>query len=179
MTTNTYQTQATDTTSRVLNWALGALAGLIVLVVVGLGIAIAGTSVYYELNRTKAGDVEGMMTSELPAGTPAAAVMAYLDSKGIAHSQPEPAGAADLELLEAGIPRGTTVVRAVVPNRGYGIDVGNIEMSLLLDLVDVQVRLTFDEAGNLKDRLFYDAHHRPTMLDFSANAPADGAPATP
>jgi len=168
MTTDTLSARTGDRVSRVVNWALGALAGLIVLLVVGLGIAVAGSSVYYEMNRTKAGDINRTIEMELPAAATTDQVIAFLDSKGIEHGPLEPASASHIDLLETGVPLGTPIISAIIRNDGYGIDLGKIQMSLLLDLADVQMYFTFDEAGMVRQRMITDDHHRPTLLDLNA-----------
>lgn len=173
MTTRTLPTRPRDLPSRMVNWLIGALTAVIVLLIIGLAAAVAGHSIYYEVNRTKAGDVDEMIKKELPAGASTASILSFLDSKGIEHGPPAPAGANDLKVLETGVPRGTMVIPAIVRNEGYSLKLGKIRMSLLIDLADVEMRFVLDEAGNLKQHMVYEDHHRPTLLDLNAGNSED------
>lgn len=136
-----------------LAWPFKVLGWFVVLAVglaVAAGAAVIGASTYYEMTRTKAGDIEGMIDTKLRAGATADEVVALLDSERIEHGPVLPSSGDDRKLQEMGIPTGTMTVAAFVENDGYS-----------LDLVDVEMRFIFDQELRLVNHVVYEVHHRP------------------
>lgn len=138
---------------RPLAWPFKVLGWFVVLVVglaVAVGAAVIGAGTYYEMTRTKAGDLEGKIEEELPLGATSDQVIGFLDSEGIEHSPVEPSRSDDRKLQEMGIPKGTMIISAMVENDGYS-----------LDLVDVEMRFILDQELKLADYIVYEVRHRP------------------
>ncbi len=138
---------------RPLPWPFKVLGWLVVLAVVlalAAGATVIGAGTYYELTRTKAGDLEGLIEEELPIGATADQVISFLDAQGIEHSPVEPSRGDDSKLQEIGVPKGTMIVRAIVRNDGYSFE-----------LVDVEMRFILDQELRLADYIVWETHHRP------------------
>lgn len=138
---------------RPLAWPFRVLGWLVVIVValaVAVGAAVIGAGTYYEMTRSKAGDLEGKIEEELTIGATADQVIGFLDSEGIEHSPVEPSRGDDRKLQEIGVAKGTMVVSAIVRNGGYS-----------LDLVDVEMRFILDQELKVADYIVYEVHHRP------------------
>lgn len=145
---------ATRTLSRrPLAWPfkmLGWCAVLVLGLAAAVGAAVIGAGTYYEITRTKAGDLERKIEKALPLGTAADQVIGFLDSEGIEHGPVEPSRGDDRKLQEIGIPMGTMVIAAMVENDGYSPD-----------LVDVHMRFILNADLKLVDYLVYETHRRP------------------
>lgn len=136
-----------------LAWPFKVLGWFVVLVVglaVAVGAAVIGAGTYYEMTRTKAGDLEAKIDQGLPLGATADQVTGFLDSEGIAHSPVQPSRGDDRKLQEIGIPKGTMIVSGMIENKGYS-----------LELVDIEMRFIFDQELKLVDYVVYEVHHRP------------------
>ena len=170
MTTRTLDARAGSWSSRIIGWLVATVSVLGLVAVIGIVAALAGTGAYYEMTRTKSGELDEMVKTELPIGVAGTHILSVLDGKGIQHGPIEPSRADDFRLLEAGIPAGTTVISAVAPNEGHSVSFGGATMNLVLDEVNVEMRFVLDEAGNLKDYLIYEVHSHPRWVSFNSDA---------
>ena len=121
---------------RLLGWLLLGTVALVVIAVV----AVIGSGIYYDLTRTKAAEVEGMLDRYLPRASTADQIYTFLDSRGIEHGLVGPSAPGDPALQESDVPAGTMTIGAVVRNDGYS-----------LALVDIAITFVLDERGLLKD----------------------------
>ena len=121
---------------KVIGWLV---LGVTILVLVGLA-AGAGAGMYYEVTRTTAGDVDGMIEAELRNGSTTNQVVAFLDRHRIEHGAVEPANAADPRLEDVDVPEGASTVSGMIRNDGYS-----------LRLVDVQMTFVLNAEGKLED----------------------------
>lgn len=170
MTTRTLDTHAISWSSRLIGWFVATIAVLGLAAVVALAAALAGSGAYYELTRTKGGELDDMIKNDLPIGVTGDHIISVLDAKGIQHGPIEPSHSDDFRLLEAGIPAGTTVISAVSRNDGHTVKFGGVQMNLVLDVVNVEMRFVLDGAGNLKDYMVFEVHNHPRWLNFHPDA---------
>ncbi|HET8944262.1 MAG TPA: hypothetical protein VFO59_05725 [Dehalococcoidia bacterium] len=170
MTTRTLDTRASSWSSRIIGFLVATVSVLGLVAVIGVVAALAGTGAYYEMNRTKSGELDEMIKTELPIGVAGTHVLSVLDAEGIQHGPIEASRADDLQLLEAGIPAGTTMISAVAVNKGHSVSFGGASMNLVLDQVNVEMRFVLDDAGNLKDYLIYEEHTYPRWVSFNSDA---------
>ncbi len=131
---------------RLFGWFVVGVLALAVLA----GATVIGAGTYYEFNRTKAGDMKAMIEKDLPRGVTADQVIGLLDAEGIEHGPVEPSQADDRKLQEMGVAKGTMVIKAIVRNDGYS-----------LQLVDVEMRFILDAELKLRDYVVYETHRRP------------------
>jgi hypothetical protein len=114
--------------------------GVMVVGIVGFA-AVVGSGMYYEMTRTTAGDVKGMIEEDLVADVSSTdRVIAFLDSNAMEHGALTPVDLADPRLRDADVPEGATTVSGIVRNDGYA-----------LELVDVRFTFVFDAEGTLVD----------------------------
>jgi len=114
---------------RLLGWFL---FGTVALIVIG-GVALIGSGIYYELTRTKAGEVESAIEEWLPRGASTDQIVRFLDSRGIEYDEAGAFNAQDGELLESGVPAGAITISAVLRNDGYTLNQTDIEITFILD----------------------------------------------
>jgi len=141
MTTHALYRGPTPWPFRLLGWLFAAVA----LVIVAALLAVGATGAYYEMTRTKAGEIEAMIEEGLPRVATTDQVLRFLDSHSIEHGAVRPSTGEDRGLLEAGVPTGTMTISGVVRNDGYA-----------LQLRDVVVWFILDEEGLLEAHLVYE-----------------------
>jgi hypothetical protein len=159
MATRTYGTRPLPWPFRLLGWLFSATLVLLIMAATVAAVMAISTSAYYELTRTKSGEMDGMIDKRLPVGSSPERIYAVLDEEGIEHGTVQPFPGDDLELLYAGVKAGTPVIIASVRNEGYS-----------LELVEVQIAFVLDENGMLKDHVVYERHHQPEWLDRNLEA---------
>lgn len=125
-------------------WLRYLLAGAIVTVIgVVLFISVA---VVYEVccsTRMTVEEAERLIDENLPPGSTAEEIFAFLDSRNIDHGDFERAGSYTV-LQEAGIPPDTVVIGALIRDT---------YRSLFLFTGDIDIFLILDDESKLKDRL--------------------------
>ena len=125
---------------RLLGWLL---FGTLALIVIG-GVTLIGSGIYYELTRTKAGEVESAIEEWLPHGASTDQIVRFLDSRAIEHDQARAFNPQDDELIESGAPAGAMTISAVLRNNGYTLNHTDIAITFILDerslLKDYEVR---------------------------------------
>ena len=126
---------------RLLGWLFVVAALLIVAAL----LAVGGTGAYYEVTRTKAGDIEAMIEEDLSRVATTDQVLFFLDSHDIEHGAVRPSTDEDRRLLEAGVPAGTMTISGIVRNDGYA-----------LQLRDVVLWFILDDEGLLEGHLVYE-----------------------
>jgi hypothetical protein len=114
---------------RLLGWLL---FGTVALIVVG-GVAVIGSGIYYELTRTKPGEVESAIEEWLPRGASTDQIVRFLDSRGIEYDQAGAFNHQDGELVESGVPAGAATISAVLRNNGYTLNHTDIAITFILD----------------------------------------------
>jgi hypothetical protein len=108
------------------------LFGTVAVIVVG-GVAVIGSGIYYELTRTKAGEVESAIEEWLPRGASTDQIVRFLDSRGIEYDQAGAFNPQDGELLESGVPTGAMTINAILRNEGYALTHTDIAITFILD----------------------------------------------
>ena len=126
-----------------LSWpfkVVGYLVLAIVVLVLLAGAVVSGAVVYYELTRTTAGDLDGMIEAELHSESSTDQVVRFLDSQGIEHGAVVPVDVGDPRLKDASVPEGATTVSGIIRNDGYA-----------LEHVDVRFTMIMEADGTLED----------------------------
>ena len=90
---------------------------------------------------TSVEDVERLIGENLPPGSSAEEIFAFLDSRDIGHGPVERAGAASTTLAEAGVPSDTKVIGALI--RGTS--------KFLFFRTDIQIFFILDDRERLED----------------------------
>ncbi len=144
---------------RLLGWLFRGVLVLLITLATAAVVIMIGATAYYELTRTKAGDLDEMIEAKLPPGASADRIITVLDSEGIEHGAVEPFPGDDNRLLYAGVTKGTPVISAIVRNQGHS-----------LEFVDVQITFILDDNGALKDHEVYEVHRRSGWLKFDIDA---------
>jgi hypothetical protein len=159
MTTRAYNPHVSPWPLRLLAWLFRGLLMLTIMAAAGVAVVAIASSAFYELTRTKAGDIEGMIDKKVPVGSSVEHINSVLDQEGFEHTAVQPFPANDLDLLYAGVREGDPVILATVENEGYS-----------LELVDVKVAFVLDENGVLKHAVVYEDHHQPEWLNRNLDA---------
>lgn len=123
---------------RLIGWFLLALVVLGVIAV----IAVVGSGIYYEVSRSKAGEVEDLIDRHVPLASSTDQIFTFLDSQGIEHGQVEAFDPENPALRDYGLTPGTNTISAVIRNDGYS-----------LALVDIEITFILDERGLFKEAL--------------------------
>ncbi len=114
---------------RLLGWLVLSAALLGVLAFA----ALVGSATYYELTRTKAGDVEGWIAEDLRKGNSTDQVMRFLDERGITHGAVEPSAADDARLRDAEVPPGTLTITGTIRNDGYSLSYKDVVVTFVFN----------------------------------------------
>ena len=144
---------------RLLGWLFRGIIVLLIMAATAVAVIAASSTAFYELTRTKSGDLDEMIDKRLPAGASVESIYAVLDEEGIEHGTVQPFAGDDFDLLYAGVKKGTPVIIATVRNEGYS-----------LELADVQIAFVLDENGMLAHHVVYERHYQPEWLDRNLEA---------
>jgi hypothetical protein len=154
MTSRAYNPPTSPWPLRLLAWLFRALLIVTIMAATGVAVLAIAASAYYELTRTKSGEIDDMIAQRVPEGSSVERINAFLDSEGIEYTAVQPFAGDDQDLLYGGVRKGDQVILATLENDGYS-----------LELVDIKIAFVLDEAGVLKDHVVYERSYQPEWLN--------------
>jgi hypothetical protein len=125
-----------------------------IMAIMGVAVLAIGASLHYEVTRTKADEIDKIITQSVPAGSSVEHINAFLAAEGFEHTEVHPFAGNDQDVLYGGIRTGEPVIVATLENPGH-----------TLELVDIKVAFALDETGVLRDHVVYEHHYQPEWLD--------------
>lgn len=130
MVTNTLNRRPIPWPYRLFGWFVLTLT-LLTLLALAAGVGVVS---YYDLTRTSAGDVRGMIESDLPEDAKTSQVLYFLDSNEIQHGPVEPANTDNPRLRDMELQPGSMTISGFIRNDGYALELKDVEMIFVLDV---------------------------------------------